>query len=447
MEVRPEAGDASPAKKMKREVLGVEMILKQTAEIGMVLVGMAALRDGAPPTSLERHLAIKAYSNLEGLVECVAPNDLVSKKSLQSLIQQFSSPQDSTLRPVSLPIPAQDVSTPASVTLPAPASTKAASTSGKKSSTTSITATLKPADKLGASKTPMTPLKDFSNVSIVAVEDRVEKGPPALVFKTPSKDSSNVSIIAMEKSVEKVPTGLVFKTPISPLRDSPNVSITAMEEKVEKGRTALVSKTAVSSLRDSSNVSITAMEEKVEKGPTALVFTTPISPSKDSSNVSITAMKEKVEEGPTAPEAEIVERAREVEAVEPQVDQKKYLQEIALEVGLLESEVVTTVLPEMASAYMNSPITCGICKVLVNDSASVLICDGCETGFHLICLQAQKVLDIPGKDWYCTKCLTANGGRPRQPIYGPIRRGPGRPGSRTTWILKSACGHHSTKVS
>lgn len=93
MEARLKADEPSPPKKAKREARAVETILKQTAEIGMVLVGMAALRGGAPPTPVECHLAVEAYSNLEALVERVAPHDLVSKESLQALIQQFSLPQ------------------------------------------------------------------------------------------------------------------------------------------------------------------------------------------------------------------------------------------------------------------------------------------------------------------------------------------------------------------
>jgi hypothetical protein len=95
--LRMEAGEASPPKKVRRDAMGVEMILRQTAEIGMVLVGMAALRGGAPPTPVECHLAVKAYSNLEGLVERVSPRDLVSKKSLQSLLQQISVSQVRTV--------------------------------------------------------------------------------------------------------------------------------------------------------------------------------------------------------------------------------------------------------------------------------------------------------------------------------------------------------------
>ncbi len=93
MEAVPDPGEASPPKKVKTEDMGVETILKQTAEIEMVLVAMAALRGGAPPTPVECHLAVKAYSNLEGLVERVAPHDLVSRKFLQSLIQRFTVPQ------------------------------------------------------------------------------------------------------------------------------------------------------------------------------------------------------------------------------------------------------------------------------------------------------------------------------------------------------------------
>lgn len=90
MKAEPEADEASPPKKMKKDSPGAESILKQTAEIEMVLVGMAALRGDAPPTAGECRLAVKAYANLEGLIECVAPHDLVSKESLQSLIQQFT---------------------------------------------------------------------------------------------------------------------------------------------------------------------------------------------------------------------------------------------------------------------------------------------------------------------------------------------------------------------
>lgn len=131
VEVRPEAGDVPIPMKLKREAMGVEMVLKQTAEIGMVLVGMAALRGGAPPAPVEPHLAIKAYSNLEGLAECVAPHDIVSKKSLQSLLQQLILPKNSILPTVSSLTPARDVSTPAILASAAPISAEAVNISGE----------------------------------------------------------------------------------------------------------------------------------------------------------------------------------------------------------------------------------------------------------------------------------------------------------------------------
>lgn len=129
-------------------------------------------------------------------------------------------------------------------------------------------------------------------------------------------------------------------------------------------------------------------------------------------------------------------RVRVSKTTQPPNDQREVHQQIALAIHLSKPEVFLAALPETASAYIDSPITCETCKVLLKDTSSVLICDGCEAGFHLRCLKMFKHSDIPEKDWYCTKCAAVPGGRPKPSIYGPLRRGPGRRGSRTTWILK-----------
>lgn len=316
MEPRPEADEPSPPKKVKREARTVETILKQTAEIGMVLVGMAALRGGAPPTPVECHLAVEAYTNLEGLVERVAPHDLVSQKSLQSLIQQFSLPQQPTSPLVSTPTPAQDVSTPTTGAVAAPAS-------GKRS------------------RIKVTP-----------------RSPKAAVR----------------------PRGRPPKNPVTRLRVSRSVSTSGAGESVGKG----------------------------SKSPT---------------------------------------RVRGSKTNQPPDEQRQVHQQIAFAIQLSKPEVFLAALPETASAYIDSPFKCDSCKVLLNETSSVLICDGCEAGFHLRCLKMYKHSDIPEKDWYCTKCVAVSGGRPKPSIYGPLRRGPGRRGSRTAWILKSISEHQSAKPS
>ncbi|KAG0599451.1 hypothetical protein M758_12G153100 [Ceratodon purpureus] len=316
-----EAGEASPPKKVRRDVTGVEMILRQTAEIEMVLVGMAALRGGAPPTPVECHLAVKAYSNLEGLVERVAPSDLVSKKFLQSLIKQFSVSQQPALPLVSRPTPAKDVSTSSMGPPATRASAKATSAPGKRA---------------------------------------------RVAVKTPKP-----------KAVAK--------------RD--------------------VSKHSVARTKDPQIVPITETGEKVGKGPKSLL------------------------------------RGRGAKIAEPLIDQRQIHQQIALEIELSMPDVFMAALSETAGAYINSPIRCDTCKVLINDTGSALICDGCGAGFHLVCLQMRKRSAIPEGDWYCSKCEAVSGGQPRQSIYGTLRRGRGRRGSRTTWILKSASEVPSTKAS
>lgn len=79
-------------KKLKRVHGEVEMVLRQTAEIVMVLVGVAALRGGNQPSPLECELAAEAYEKLARIVTVSAPQDLVSKDALQSLIQQLTPP-------------------------------------------------------------------------------------------------------------------------------------------------------------------------------------------------------------------------------------------------------------------------------------------------------------------------------------------------------------------
>jgi hypothetical protein len=153
--------------------------------------------------------------------------------------------------------------------------------------------------------------------------------------------------------------------------------------------------------------------------------------SKDPQSVPNTGTSETVRKGP-----EPRLRGRGATIAQPLVDQRQVHREIALEIQLLKPDAFMEALSETASAYINSPIRCDTCKVLINDTSSVLICDGCEAGFHLLCLQMYKPSDIPEKDWYCIKCEAMPGSQPRQSKYGPIVQGPGRRGSRTTWVLK-----------
>lgn len=72
--------------------------------------------------------------------------------------------------------------------------------------------------------------------------------------------------------------------------------------------------------------------------------------------------------------------------------------------------------------YMNKALTCQMCKVTINDVEAVLICDACEKGFHLKCLQAANLKGIPKLEWHCTRCLHLCNGKLPPPKYGRVMR-------------------------
>lgn len=76
-----------------------------------------------------------------------------------------------------------------------------------------------------------------------------------------------------------------------------------------------------------------------------------------------------------------------------------------------------------SAEYTNKPINCQICKITITDIDSLLICDACEKGTHLKCLQSYGNKDgMPKAEWHCPRCLTTNSGKPFPPKYGRVTR-------------------------
>ncbi|XP_010274120.1 PREDICTED: uncharacterized protein LOC104609484 [Nelumbo nucifera] len=72
--------------------------------------------------------------------------------------------------------------------------------------------------------------------------------------------------------------------------------------------------------------------------------------------------------------------------------------------------------------YMNKTLSCQICKVTINDVESLLVCDACEKGVHLRCLQSYNLKGIPKGEWHCPRCLISSNGKPLPPKYGRVTR-------------------------
>ncbi|GJN22054.1 hypothetical protein PR202_gb09585 [Eleusine coracana subsp. coracana] len=75
-----------------------------------------------------------------------------------------------------------------------------------------------------------------------------------------------------------------------------------------------------------------------------------------------------------------------------------------------------------SAEYMRSRLCCQICKVVISDADSLLVCDACERGAHLICLQNYGNKGVPKAEWHCSVCLTQSKGKPLPPKYGKVTR-------------------------
>jgi PHD-finger len=76
-----------------------------------------------------------------------------------------------------------------------------------------------------------------------------------------------------------------------------------------------------------------------------------------------------------------------------------------------------------SSDYMNKPLICQSCNAVVTDVDSLLICDVCERGTHIRCLESNGTkVQVPKAEWHCQKCLAASHGKALPPKYGKVTR-------------------------
>ncbi|XP_020082967.1 uncharacterized protein LOC109706503 [Ananas comosus] len=89
----------------------------------------------------------------------------------------------------------------------------------------------------------------------------------------------------------------------------------------------------------------------------------------------------------------------------------------------------------LSTEYMKEPLNCQVCKILITDVESLLVCDNCDKGTHLTCLNNYK--GPPKGEWHCPKCLTLSHGKPLPPKYGRVTRSTSAPKAAS-----NAVGHN-----
>ncbi|XP_059277312.1 uncharacterized protein LOC132031393 [Lycium ferocissimum] len=72
--------------------------------------------------------------------------------------------------------------------------------------------------------------------------------------------------------------------------------------------------------------------------------------------------------------------------------------------------------------YMSKYLSCEMCTSTINEVDNVLVCDACEKGYHLKCLQKTHQKGVPRGEWHCGRCLSMTNGKPLPPKYGRVMR-------------------------
>ncbi|XP_018493423.1 PHD finger protein At3g20280 isoform X2 [Raphanus sativus] len=84
--------------------------------------------------------------------------------------------------------------------------------------------------------------------------------------------------------------------------------------------------------------------------------------------------------------------------------------------------------------YMSKAMACQMCQGTINEVETLLICDACEKGYHLKCLQANNIKGVPKSEWHCSRCVQLYSGKSFPPKYGRVMR------SATTAKMSSSTG-------
>ena len=75
-----------------------------------------------------------------------------------------------------------------------------------------------------------------------------------------------------------------------------------------------------------------------------------------------------------------------------------------------------------STEYMNTRLDCQVCKLPITNMGSLLVCDACERGTHVKCLQYYGKQSVPKPEWYCPTCVLHSKGKSLPPKYGKVTR-------------------------
>ncbi|KAL3632708.1 hypothetical protein CASFOL_025692 [Castilleja foliolosa] len=400
----------SPAKRVRgvsdRSLVGD---VKKVAEMVLVLAAMGKMRGGKGPTDVEKELMVEARNRLAGICEGFAPKDVFPRDAFGGVIEDLGL---NKLKEQRL---------------------------GFQNPKISI------AEKLLVSKRKMEKAEEFSlpstpqssrlqpNSGAAAVESRSALHPVQMPQPVPSGSFQSASSLGHRSTVNS--TSLAYQLPTSEIRPigssslpSSHLSSTALPR---VDRSHLRSDGRPNGSSHPAQLQANFSANSTVRTPTWPMQPQPALPSKSTSDNKVSVnMSLKTGLASQIPSRAVVgqplggpssqvttNHAQPPSAGNTHVEIGKIVQK------LLQPQVSERPIWNSPSRdYMNKALTCQMCMSTVTEIESILICDACEKGYHIKCLQTTNQKGVPNGEWHCGKCLSLSNGKPLPPKYGRVMR-------------------------
>lgn len=415
-----ELGCPLPIKKARSGQALVESVNK-VAEMALVLAALAEMRAGKAPTAVERQMMLDARERLARVCECFAPKDVFPREAFGSIIDDLGlnelKDQKLGFRPPKMTISekllftkqkmekTQEFSVHSAVPSPQQPHLAMAAEGRTPMNITRISSSEKPVHAQ-VSSGAIQPTKSITSpYQGSASEVRVSVVSGGLPTNMVGKDSSISFLPRAEKPHLRSDTR----------SNGPSYTSSPVQASVPGGK--MMAKHQDWSRQTGPDNRL--LQQSLPKAHGTVKMEG--SASFDGSRITFQSMSSKpVSTHGTSPSLPVTRQS--VQMVQPPLLNNNHTEIGKLVHKLLQPKTGHPTWIPPSREYMNKAITCDVCKISMKDLDNVLVCDACEKGYHLKCLQSHNQKAIPRGEWHCFQCLSLSNGKPLPPKYGRVTR-------------------------
>ncbi|XP_047341363.1 uncharacterized protein LOC124945041 [Impatiens glandulifera] len=394
--------------------------VNKVAEMALVLAALAEMRAGRSPTAVERRMMMDARERLARVCECFAPKDVFPREAFGSIIDDLGlnelKEQKLGFRPPKMTISEKLLFTKQKMEKTEEFSVHSAVPSSQQSHLAMAT----------EGRTPMNITRISS--SDKPVHAQVSSG--AIQPAKPVASPYQVSASEVRASVVSggLPASLVGK-------DSPTSFLPRADKPHLRSDTRSNGPSYTSPVQASvpgGKMMAKPQDWSRQTGPDSRLLQQPFPKahgniklegniSFDGSRITYQSMSSKPV-NTQVPSSSLPVMRQSVQMVQPPLLNNNHIEIGKLVHKLLQPKTGHPAWTPPSRDYMNKAITCDVCKITINDLDNVLVCDSCEKGYHLKCLQSHNQKVIPRGEWHCFQCLSLSNGKPLPPKYGRVTR-------------------------